>query len=296
MNILFFVSSFLVILSFLCASTFHTVASFESEKTSFLGNMVGLRETRNKWQAKIFVDATRAPTPQAAAKDKIPKILTDYKSHRKKRIPSQYSKLNIADLLSNESSSKLLQKTVSVLLKNLYGNTRFIKESGVEHFEEALVKEMIKVGKKNKVLSDLQELTPESEPLKTLYYKILKGSGDYDLEKRQGYPPLSDFLFIDGKERKPIYFHFASYPLLEALLGEDLAGEILEKEETKSKADGGRRTLTEEAFKALLVSSRGFKTNALEIEDLLTFAKKKIPLESLSHKDKETGVFYILPL
>ena len=296
MNILFFVSSFLVILSFLCASTFHTVASFESEKTSFLGNMVGLRQTRTLWQRKLFVDATKAPTPQAAASNKIPKIIKDYTSHRKRRIPTHYSKLNISDLLNNDLSSKQLQKTVSTLLKNLYGNTPFIKESGVEHFEEALLKEMIKAYKKTKSLSDLQDLSPDLEPLKTLYYKILKGSGDYDLEKRQGYPPLSDFLFLDEKERKPIYFHFASYPLLVALLGEDLAGEILEKEETKSKTDGGRRTLTEDEFKALLISHRGFKTNSSEIEDLLNFAKKKILLESLSYKDKKTGVFYILPL
>ena len=296
MNILFFVSSFLVILSFLCASTFHTVASFESEKIGFLGNMTGLRQTRNKWQNKLFVDATKAPNPQAAAINKIPKIIKEYKSHRDTTIPYQYSKLNIADLLNTESSSKLLQKTVSNLLKNLYGHAPFIKESGLEHFEEILTKEMIKSGKKNKAVSTLQDLSPESEPLKSLYYKILKGSGDYNLKKNLGYPPLSDFLFLDEKERKPIYFHFASYHLLLALLGKDLADEILEKEESKSKISGGKRTLTEEEFKALLISNRGFKSNSVEIEDLLSFAKKKIPLQSLSHKDKETGVFYILPL
>lgn len=296
MNILFFVSTLLVILSFLSAASFHHVVSFESEKTSFTGHMEGLRRTRNMWQQKLFVDATKAATPASAALDKVPKKFKSFSSHRKLTPPSPYSKLNIAELLFEEISSPLLRKSAEKLLMDLYGEKPFTQSIERENWPHALLSELIKIGKKKKELSDLQDLQPEAEPLRTLYYHMLKGSGAYNLETKQGYPPLSDFFSLEKNERKPIYFCFASYPVLTAVLGEEIAKEILQKEKEKSTSEGGRRVLTKAELQALLVSAEGPKDNFIEIEELLSFSKKKVALQHLSYKDPGSGVHFLLPL
>jgi hypothetical protein len=276
--------------------SFHHVISFESEKVNFKGYMEGLRRTRNMWQQKLFIDATKTATPQAAAEVKTPKKLTNFSSHRKNELPSHYSKLNIAALIEEDIPPSLLRKSAEKLLAQLYGKKPFIKAAGIENWPQALLTELIKRGKKNLELKDLQDLQPETEPLKTLYYSMLKGSGEYNLETGQGYPPLSDFLSVDPKERKQIYFCFASYPVLIALLGKDIAEEILQKEKEKSIKDGGRRVLTKIELQDLLLSAHGPQANFLEIEELLSFSKKKVLLENLSYKDPASGVHFHLPI
>lgn len=297
MNILFLVSAFLVILSFACAQTFHTVVSFESEKTVFMGYMKGLRRTRNMWQQKIFTDATKGIAPPITkAPVKKEKPLKNFTSHRKQRNPSQYSKLNLSHLFADETSSIPLQKTALSLLKKLYGDKPFIKRSGIENVEQQILTEMLKIGKKLATVSDLQDLSPAEENLKLIYYRMLKGSGDYNLEKNLGYPPLSDFFSLEQNERKPIYFSFASYPLLCALCGKELAQEIVEKEEEKSIKADGRRTLTKQEMEELINRKMGPKGTSSEIIDLLSFSKKNVTLEKLSYKDPESGVYFALPL
>lgn len=297
MNILFLVSSFLVILSFVCAQTFHSVVSFESEKTFFIGYMKGLRRTRNMWQQKIFSDAKKfvsSPTQGTLVKKEKP--LKNFDSHRKQRTPSHYSKLNISHLFTEQPPSTVLHQTALSLMKQLYGDKPFIKKSGIENFEQQILAKMIKLGKKTPLVSSLKDLSPSEEPLKLIYYRMLKGSGDYDLEKKQGYPPLSDFFSLEENERKPIYFSFASYPLLSALFGKDIAEEIVKKEEEKSLKALARRTLTKQEVEEMLIRKMGPKGNSLEIVDLLSFSKKNIKLEKLTYKDPISGVYFALPL
>lgn len=296
MNILFFVSTLLVILSFIGAASFHHVVSFESEKISFKGHMEGLRRTRNMWQQKLFVDATKAATPKSAAQEKAPKKFKSFSSHRKHTPPSPYSKLNIAELIFEEAPSPLLRKSTEKLLIDLYGEKPFIKVADLENWPHALLTELIKMGKKKEDIAGLQDLQPEGEPLRTIYYRMLKGSGEYNLQTKQGYPPLSDFISLEKNERKPIYFCFASYPVLKAIFEEEITNGILQKEKEKSLSEGGRRILTKAELQDLLLSTHGPKGNFLEIEDLLSFSKKKIELQNLSYKDPDSGVHFFLPI
>ena len=153
MNILFFVSTLLLILSFVCAQTFHTVVSFESEKTVFVGHMKGLRKTRNMWQQKIFTDATKKSDKTKSSSASSPTVKEDkdytFVSHRTLKNSSHYSKLNISQLITEEPHSKVLYQAALSLLKELYGDKPFIKRSGLANWETQLLNELIKEGKKN---------------------------------------------------------------------------------------------------------------------------------------------------
>jgi len=132
--------------------------------------------------------------------------------------------------------------------------------------------------------------------MKAIYYKILRGSGDYDIALQDGYPPLSDFIFIDERERKPIYFNYVSHPILIALLGQDVADRMINLEEEKSKNLGGRRVLTKNEMSNLLMSSKIPKETTLEIENLLIYSQRVLSLDAIDSKDSDSGVYFVLPL
>ena len=89
-----------------------------------------------------------------------------------------------------------------------------------------------------------------------IYYRILKGSGSYDLATHQGYPPLSDFFSLETKERNSVYFSFASLPVLSALFGKQTAEEIMQKEEEKSIEAQTRKTLSKQEVEEFLLKKK----------------------------------------
>ena len=90
---------------------------------------------------------------------------------------------------------------------------------------------MIQERKKHPSALLLTELFPEQEPLKTIYYKMLKGTNTYQSGTEIGHPPLGDYFCIDQSQIKnPISFGAASSLLLHALFGDEIASEILKSE------------------------------------------------------------------
>jgi hypothetical protein len=297
MNILVFISSLLLILSFTCASILHGLAVFSTEKACLIGQLEGVRKTRNICQNRLFISNTKAPTPQHAAELKIPKKIENYVSHRKNKIKNNLCKLNLAALIvEDQAKNLLLRQTLASLLSNLYCHSSFIKQLDIKNWQDLLIQEMIKAGKNCIKPKDLLDLYPSEPVMKAIYYKILRGSGDYDMDLKDGYPPLSDFVFIDEKERKPIYFNYASYPVLTALFGQDVADHIIDLEEEKSKLFGGRRVLTKTEISNILLSSKISKEKALEMEHLLIYSQRAISLDAVTSKDTESGVYFLLPL
>ena len=283
-----FISSMLIILSFVSATTSHHSIVLESEKTSFHGYMQGLRQTRNMWQNKMFIDATKSMKSKSKTSTRPKKVPKKFSSHRITNNPCLYSKCNIASLFSIEESNEQIASILTNLIEELYGHTSFVKESKIENLAHAIVSNMQRLGKKQKEVFELQDLSPKDEPLKTIFYKMLKGSGYYILEKKEGYPPLADFLYIDKEKKKPFYFHFASYQLLNAVFGEKLAKQIVELEKIKSKAHGNKRTLTKSELYNLLLDSQDPKHK--QTPELFSFVKERGSLESLSYKNSKSRV------
>ncbi|MCX6989348.1 MAG: hypothetical protein NTZ52_07655 [Chlamydiae bacterium] len=289
MNILLLISSMLIILSFISATTSHTSPILEAEKTSFTGYMQGVARTRNMWQHKLFIDATRSTQTSRKAGTIKRQSRKQFSSHRTAQNLSLHSKFNIAPFLSAGAESPQIAFMLQSLLEQLYGHTAFIKEAGIDNVFYEIVNLMQINGKKQSSVSELQDLSFEQEPLKTLFYKMLKGSGYYDLATQQGHPPLSDFLSIEKEENHSICFYFASYPVLKAVFGQSLADEIIDKENRKSQIDGARRVLSKEELSELLLASNNNKLQ--QIQELLSFSKSRGSLQAVSYKDRQSKVY-----
>ncbi|MEI8328872.1 MAG: hypothetical protein WCG14_02595 [Chlamydiia bacterium] len=289
MNILLLISSMLIILSFISATTSHTSPILEAEKTSFTGYMQGVARTRNMWQNKLFIDATRPARTIGKASTLKEQTHKHFPSHRTAQNLGVHSKFNIAPLLSAEPENPQIAFILQSLLEQLYGHTAFIKEAGIDNVCYEIVSLMQINGKKQSSVSELQQLSFEQEPLKTLFYKMLKGSGYYDIATQQGHPPLSDFLSIEKEEKKPIFFYFASYPVLKAFFGQSLADEIIEQENRKSQMHGRRKVLSKEELSTLLLASNNTKLQ--QIQELLSFSKSRGSLQSVSYKDRQSKVY-----
>ncbi|NDE82345.1 MAG: hypothetical protein EB051_01850 [Chlamydiia bacterium] len=288
MNILMFISSMLIIFSFISATTSHHSLVLEAEKTSFHGYMQGLRHTRNMWQNKMFIDATKAMKSKPTTSTRTKTGPKKFSSHRRSHNPCLYSKFNIASLFSIEESDQQIASILTNLIEELYDHTSFVKESKVENLAHKIVINMQRLGKKQQDVFELQDLSPKDEPLKTIFYKMLKGSGYYALEKKEGYPPLADFLYVDKEKKKPFYFHFASYQVLHSVFGEKLTEQILELEKIKSEAHGNKRTLTKAELDNLLLNSHDPKHK--QTTELFSFVKERGSLESLSYKNSKSKV------
>ena len=105
-----------------------------------------------------------------------------------------------------------------------------------------------------------------------ILYKMRLGTARYDLEKKRGYPPMSDFFTVEPHNPKAVFFHYASKPLLQALFGTRIQTLILALEKKKwedySLYPYSRK---DEAF-AILVKekkSAGYE----ELEPFLSFAR-----------------------
>lgn len=297
MNILFFVSSLLMIFCFLASKFSLHSSSLQNETTSFSCYMEGLKTTRNMRQNKLYLANTR--TERKTSKNNISKTKsqTAFSSHRLSYNFDESSKLDINSLISSDiPPSDTLIKTFENLLHNLYGHTEFIRSLENPNWMKILAEEMKLAAKSHKEVKELNDLYPINEKYRSIYYKILKGSGFYDLRDKTGYPPLSNFITLSKNDKPTIYFNYASFPILQALFGDKIANTILSMEQSKSELHGGRRVLSKAELNTLLNTSSNRKNQTSQLEQILNFSKKSIVLDNLVYKNKDKKILFTLPV
>ena len=274
MNILFFVMSFLLIFSFCSLSLLKDQGAFTEEKHQFCQHLKGRQKLFNQW-SRYQYSLKKKKTPAVLSKE------TGSSSRILRKTHSKLSKWNLAPLFLEGSEQKAIIKKTALLLQELYGHTEFWQEGLAEALIEAF---MAKKGDCN-VLSDICDLFPENPDLQKSFYKMLKGSSLYDLEKKKGYPPLTQFFLLDVEAPEVLYFSYASSPALCAFLGKDLGKEVLAIEEEKSQSqEEGIVSFAKEDL-LLLASNKGKNQEITPLLPLLSFAKKKVLLEKLIEKE-----------
>lgn len=293
MNILITVSSFLLVLSLLTASILQAAISFESEKRNFVGFMNASRKVRSMLERKLYTQATKNLPKE-------PSLVSNWKkentrsspanSHRLMTPPRDMAKLNITSLLNTSLESSFLYEVAASLLHTLYGHAQFVRDYQDQNWAKQLLNTLIEKGKNQERELSFLDLMPQDPSLQLLYYKMLKGTGNYDLAKKQGYPPLSDFFILSDSDAKPIYVCFASYPLLFSLFGEEITQKIIEIEQDKAKEDGKRHTITKKELTELITAKKPKGKNLVDFEPLLSYSKKTLSLSSLNYLDEPSGV------
>lgn len=293
MNILFIVSFLLLTLSIAVGKSFLFTQTMTTEKTSLIGRCRASLEIRNTSQVRLFTRATTAAKTKAQTTSS-PRALP---SHRVQSQPFEMSKLSITTLFTDEIDTQkhLLQITYN-LLDDLYGDMPFIKQLQNPHWQKDLIAALMEEGSHKGDDIDLIDIRPKDKLLASIYYKILKGTSGYHLHPKKGIPPLTDFISVATKRRKPIFFCYASLPVMSAALGKDLAVMILEREEERSKALGGRRVLDEGELISLIRENDPHPDKVQQVDETFLFVKKFITLEALSYGDPVSQVYLYQPL
>lgn len=269
MNILPLIFAFIIVFS-LCSSLF-----IEEKKTTFtevqnyIAYMKMQRDLHNQLEKKRYSSASSPAKNQKKKdkeKDKNLNPNTIYQSRREFYPPLEISRINISLLIEepNHPSFDLLYSTTATLLKELYSHASFYTEGFENHILDTII---------------------EAKDLKTIPYKVLKGTTYYNIASKEGYPPLTEFLFIDKSTKdKPIHFCFATPLLLKSLLGEKLTLEILKREKTKWDKDHKHHTVTKAELQTLLPPSK------ISLLELLNFSKRASPKKEMTSFDSTTNL------
>ena len=231
MNILPFITVFLLVFALLSSSFFVNVKELLTEKKAYTTYMAELRLARDKKQIDLYEKTKRRhrkkPNP-AKQKKEMP-----YISPRTRVKNRPASKLNLYRLLSEPKPSKTLQKSFSKLLSNLYGDK--LSEQELTLLQKTLTKRghhlLEKAMKKGNEITEfsLTDLLDVSNPT---HYKILRGTHKYTLT--EGIVPLETFVFFE-KGPSPLQINLASPELLQLLFGQEKAKKILAKEKKEKR-------------------------------------------------------------
>jgi hypothetical protein len=124
-----------------------------------------------------------------------------------------------------------------------------------------------------------------------LWYLMSKGTQEYDVVKKIGYPPLEDYIDF---QKRPIkhtcHFPFATAPLLEAIFGEELTREIMRIEAEKWQKDRRRKFCLQRELVALVHLHRHNPEILQVIERYCYFSQSFGKREFVEGRDKRSKI------
>lgn len=255
MNALMMVFFFLLLITFSTATLFdHMFATTRIRKSyeDYLSVMHNLRDNVEETSYRAHIKLSKPKSPKSDKET--PR--GDYVSPRRKIKDS--GKLNIAPLLSQ--NDPFLFNTLVNLFDDLYADTALFQsiKQGDKKLSVELAEAFITAARDvPQTKLNLVKVTLDDPKLAGLFYQMLKGSYYFDPDKIEGWPPLTDFLIIDGdKKRSALCTRSASPLLLKSFFGEDIAKQILEKEKQKHSDGAKISLLTKGEFEALISASQ----------------------------------------
>ena len=254
---------------------------------------------QSKWEKYKYDDYLKNQTITSQKKEKIEeekppssKKLLIFNSHRNRENVPSLGKWNLSSFFTADpSNSFFLEELTRNLLTELYGHTEFWKEAikQTPKLSQALVHSFLE---NIEGATNFSDLFPSESKLQKPFYKMLKGSGSYNLLKKEGYPPLDHFFSLNKKSKSITNFSQAPLPLLNALFQSTTVEAILALEKNKWEKDQYIHSLTKEELKSLCIE-RGLSIPGKRFQDIepfLQFSHKKAKLEKLTYKDAKTHV------
>lgn len=219
MNILAFVISLLMILSYSFFITFEKQNGAHRIRSSFLGHSRANRKILESYENALFDTLKKKPLPKPAQTTST--ASKNPKKETKKKAPLNHdcARFNLTVLMESEiEDHRLLFDLVAKLFSDFYGEELF---QGKPKSEYKFLHSLIKIGKKIPDLP-LEKYDFKDPELREIYYQMVKGS-------KTRYPSLLDYITLDpNKEAKICLFH--AHPRLIAILfGEKAAGKIYQE-------------------------------------------------------------------
>lgn len=285
MNILFLVFGFILIFLFFSATLLKQTIFFSSEQKtccSYIEAKHKIHDKLERYKYTTYDEKLRKTKTPSKKREKKIKQEGSYRSYRLSPTLSSQAKWNLAPLIFEQKSISYLEEATICFLESLYGHADFWKKEKNQNPE--LAQALLDSFKKRNSIEKISDLFPEELSLQPVFYKMLKGSGYYDLTSKQGYPPLEDFFRLEKEDPYTLSLPYACLPALEALLGEVLTAKVLQIEKEKWGKKDGYYNISKKEF-IELAGQLGLNVPIQEWDALLQKDRKKIKLEKIIHKE-----------
>lgn len=249
MNVLPLVSAFILLFAIGSYAFLHNAKAAFQEKFHYTQALAVERTFANQMQSEKYrLKKGDNQNPQQTKSTN--KKETEFISPRDKLRSDNSRNLNIRALAADQGNPRLEEITLT-LLKNIYQSTS-IYTPNMEREVLNVIVATLKMHPKVKSFAELLTKLPDEQI--PLFYKLIKGTQQYDLYTNLGYPALGDFLTIDPafEKKKPIYFPDASRPVLSALFGKKLSEQIIAEERRKWDAKHEHDNLSQKELEAFL--------------------------------------------
>lgn len=286
MNILPLIFAFLLIFSFFAFNF------LKEGKSSFLAESV--LDSYNRVESNLQNRAARKTYTKLKGETIQSKTINASRNQQTNNLVSyrtlfpllETSKFNLAPLIKDGGEFKLhpLYQPLANLLHILYGENL----CKTEDMEYRVLDALLPNARKNPDMESLAELVLDDPLIQKIYYKMLKGTNQYQVGK-EGIPPLEDFITV-RKENSAIFFSFASPGVLEALLGEEITSRILLEEEKKRKETNKYYYFSKEELQALVMNSPAQFSNFSSLDSYIDYSKQFKSRKERGGKDEKTGL------
>lgn len=284
MNLLPFLLTLILIMALGTSSLlrYALVLSQEQEQIQhYYTQKAQLLDQFERYKYQKAKDKLRPPRKKNTSTTKKPRSTSS--SHRD-RTDSDKSKWNLSPMLQQEIP--YLEEALAHLLYLLYGHTSFWQKEVEIKLAHAFLQK-----KQALLLTDLQ---PEDPSLHYIFYKMLQGSGVYDIDTKKGFPPLEDFLMLAPSQPYILSFPYASTLCLQTFLGEKIATAVLTQEKEQNTQTKHTTSISQETLQALLIKEDLPLPSHLLLQ-YLSFSFARAPLTKLEKASSHTSIQLRLP-
>lgn len=287
MNTLPLVFAFVIMIALTSYAIFQDYASCKWEEINYSSFMRTHRKLETSLEKKQF-RAYKGKLSKASKPQESPtKKEIAYLSPRNKITLHPLSKLNLLPLIESGPfpQSEELYETAARLIRLLYQNSSLYKTD----LEYRVLDLIIEGGKKEKQLHS-ESITAFVLQKEESLYKIFKGTKSYVPLTNKGYPPLFDFITFETlKNKKPVHFHYATMPLLLALLGSEITTMVEKMEKEKWEKDHKHATLTAQELEPLIIKEQA-KGKLKGIEHFIDYSQKGEANPNITVIDSSSGI------
>ncbi len=225
MNILGLVFSLLLILSYSFWATWEKSTGSRRLGTAYLGLQKINRKYLNHFESELYQSLRQKPL------DKTSPAPSEPSAPKEAKIPAlnePCARLNLLPLITEgRDEHPFLYETAAKLFRTFY-QPLFQNQPRFEYrFLDQLLAS-IKTALEKESPFSLEKLSLKDASLQPLYYRMLRGTKEWDLSKGTGLPPLLDYLKCEPSSDKLCLFH-AHPDLLSVLFNPKAAKQLFQK-------------------------------------------------------------------
>ncbi len=292
MNILPLIIGFILVFSCLSATFLKEARSISVAERSLSASFRIETQLHNRLALRSYTSKANVKRSKStnSKKKKRP-----YYSMRAINPPIEASKLNISPLFDAaviDVHHHPLYPIAAELIKTLYEGSSLLPEKAPKDWEKVMLDAMIAKGKKGSQRERLSDLFPDDSTLNTTYYKMLKGTNQFELgAKKKGIAPLGNFISLSPeKKENAIQFCFASVPLLQAAFGLKITDKLLSEEKKRWGETGKSYFSSKEDLQEQLLQDPVLANLLIQLEPYISY-RKQIPRKNqIAGSDNTTGL------